>query len=198
MTQPTGRRGPAGQVRADTLGQVTLEYNVTSPRSRSDQEPQSHRAHASTLDRNTAAVLFSPRKHGSAVPAPGPGIARRRRYSPTGSLYDRRMPLPAASPDARAVVTGASHGIGEALATELAARGHDLIITARREESLNDLAARLFEQVPGRCRGKACRSRGPDSTGEAGRRTGDPEYLDSVRQRWHRDARPGCRARSGR
>jgi short-subunit dehydrogenase len=53
------------------------------------------------------------------------------------------MPLPAPSLDAPAVVTGASHGIGEALATELAARGYSLIITARREQVLNDLAARL-------------------------------------------------------
>jgi short-subunit dehydrogenase len=53
------------------------------------------------------------------------------------------MPVPAPSPDSRAVVTGASQGIGEALATELAARGHNLVITARREEVLNDLAARL-------------------------------------------------------
>ncbi|WP_205873921.1 mycolate reductase [Mycobacterium camsae] len=56
------------------------------------------------------------------------------------------MPVPAPSPDARAVVTGASQNIGEALATELAARGHSLIITARREELLNQLAARLAER----------------------------------------------------
>ncbi len=43
----------------------------------------------------------------------------------------------------RAVVTGASQGIGEALATELAARGHHLIVTARRHDVLDDLAARL-------------------------------------------------------
>ena len=55
------------------------------------------------------------------------------------------MPIPAPSPDARAVVTGASQGIGEALATELAARGHHLIITARRQEVLDALAARLRE-----------------------------------------------------
>src|SRR5690625_581809 len=53
------------------------------------------------------------------------------------------MPVPTPSPDARAVVTGASQGIGEALATELAARGHHLIITARRAEVLQALAARL-------------------------------------------------------
>ena len=53
------------------------------------------------------------------------------------------MPVPAPSPDSRAVVTGASQGIGEALATELAARGHNLIITARRAEVLDELAARL-------------------------------------------------------
>jgi short-subunit dehydrogenase len=44
------------------------------------------------------------------------------------------------------VVTGASHGIGEALATELAARGYSLIVTARREELLNDLASRLTDK----------------------------------------------------
>jgi short-subunit dehydrogenase len=53
------------------------------------------------------------------------------------------MPVPAPSPDSRAVVTGASQGIGEALATELAARGHSLIITARRAEVLDELATRL-------------------------------------------------------
>ncbi|MET0703014.1 MAG: mycolate reductase [Mycobacterium sp.] len=56
------------------------------------------------------------------------------------------MPVPPPHPDARAVVTGASQGIGEALATELAARGHSLIITARREDVLTSLAARLVEQ----------------------------------------------------
>src|SRR6201981_3993973 len=56
------------------------------------------------------------------------------------------MQVPAPSPDARAVVTGASQNIGEALATELAARGHSLIVTARREDLLNDLAARLADK----------------------------------------------------
>ncbi|MCT7660531.1 mycolate reductase [Mycobacterium deserti] len=56
------------------------------------------------------------------------------------------MPVPAPSADARAVVTGASQNIGEALAIELAARGHNLIITARREDVLRALADRITAQ----------------------------------------------------
>lgn len=56
------------------------------------------------------------------------------------------MSVPAPSPDARAVVTGASQGIGEALATELAARGHNLIITARRADVLDELATGLQQR----------------------------------------------------
>ena len=60
--------------------------------------------------------------------------------------YDWRMPIPAPSPDGRAVVTGASQNIGAALATELAARGHNLIVTARREDVLANLAAQLTDK----------------------------------------------------
>ena len=56
------------------------------------------------------------------------------------------MPIPAPSPDARAVVTGASQNIGKALAAELAARGHNLIITARRADLLTELANDLTEK----------------------------------------------------
>ena len=71
------------------------------------------------------------------------------------------MPVPAPSPDARAVVTGASQNIGEALATELAARGHHLIVTARREEVLTALADQADRALRRHRRGARRRSRRP-------------------------------------
>lgn len=53
------------------------------------------------------------------------------------------MALPAPHPDYRAVVTGASSGIGKALAHELARRGHSLILVARSSDKMEALAAEL-------------------------------------------------------
>ena len=53
------------------------------------------------------------------------------------------MPLPDPRPNTTVVVTGASSGIGEAMARELAGRGWALTLVARREAPLRALADAL-------------------------------------------------------
>jgi short-subunit dehydrogenase len=57
------------------------------------------------------------------------------------------MALPTPGNDRAAIVTGASSGIGEEFARILVGRGHQVVLVARRADTLEEIAARLGAQA---------------------------------------------------
>jgi len=66
----------------------------------------------------------------------------------------------------RALVTGASAGIGEAFASEFAAAGFDLVLVARSEHKLEKIAADICRKHPVDVRLQACDLLDPATSGE--------------------------------
>jgi uncharacterized protein len=67
-----------------------------------------------------------------------------------------RLTLPEPASSSAALVTGASAGIGRAIASELAARGHGLVLVARRKQKLVEVAEELSAEHGIRAETIAC------------------------------------------
>jgi hypothetical protein len=66
------------------------------------------------------------------------------------------MSIPAPREGSAALITGASAGIGAQIARELAGRGHDLVLVARRKDRLTELAQRLTAEYGVRAETISC------------------------------------------
>jgi short-subunit dehydrogenase len=82
------------------------------------------------------------------TPRAARGYTKAAEFPPFGGLsvvqFDAKpMSLPKPTSSSAALVTGASAGIGGEIAHELARRGHNVILVARRQERLDELAGEL-------------------------------------------------------
>ena len=84
------------------------------------------------------------------------------------------MSIPRPEPGACALVTGASSGIGRELARGLAARGHAVVLIARREERLSAVAEELSDRHGVRGEAIVCDLADPHA------RAGVPEQLAAL------------------
>jgi NAD(P)-dependent dehydrogenase (short-subunit alcohol dehydrogenase family) len=60
--------------------------------------------------------------------------------------------------DKVAIVTGASRGIGAAIARQMAAEGACVVLTSRKQPSADAAAEAINQEFPGRAHGRACHS----------------------------------------
>ena len=86
--------------------------------------------------------------------------------------------------DRVAIVTGASAGIGESIAIDLASRGAGVILNARRESRLDELAQRLSDQY-GQIEGKP---RAIGVPGDASEDTTIDAMLDAAQEHYGKPA----------